>query len=73
MNCELGSHIVPQGWQNWGNKANEQTARYLEYNNTGEGAKTQERVPWSRQLTKKEAAKITPAEVFRMENNWLPE
>ena len=73
MNCELGGHIVPQGWQNWGNKANEQTARYLEYNNTGEGAKTQERVPWSRQLTKKEAAKITPAEVFRMENNWLPE
>lgn len=73
MNCELGGHIVPQGWQNWGNKANEQTARYLEYNNTGEGAKTQERVPWSRQLSKKEAAKITPAEVFRMENNWLPE
>ena len=73
MNCELGGHIVPQGWQNWGNKANEQTARYLEYNNTGEGAKTQERAPWSRQLTKKEAAKITPAEVFRMENNWLPE
>lgn len=73
MNCELGGHIVPQGWQNWGNKANEQTARYLEYNNTGEGAKTQERAPWSRQLSKKEAAKITPAEVFRMENNWLPE
>lgn len=73
MNCELGGHIVPQGWQNWGNKANELTARYLEYNNTGEGAKTQERAPWSRQLTKKEAAKITPAEVFRMENNWLPE
>ena len=73
MNCELGGHIVPQGWQNWGNKANEQTARYLEYNNTGEGAKAQERAPWSRQLTKKEAEKITPAEVFRMENNWLPE
>ncbi|MBP5278499.1 MAG: pectin esterase [Prevotella sp.] len=73
MNCELGGHIVPAGWQNWGNKANEQTARYLEYNNTGEGAKPLERVAWSKQLTKKEAAKITPEEVFRMENNWLPE
>ncbi len=73
MNCELGNHIVPAGWQNWGNQANEQTARYLEYNNTGEGAKPQERVTWSKQLTKKEAAKITPEEVFRMESNWLPE
>ncbi len=73
MNCELGGHIVPAGWQNWGNKANEQTARYLEYNNTGDGAKPGERVAWSRQLTKKEAAKITPEEVFQMGSSWLPE
>ena len=40
MNCELGSHIVPAGWHNWGNKDNEQTARYLEFNNAGPGAAT---------------------------------
>ena len=72
MNCELGKHIRPEGWHNWGKKDNEQTSRYLEYNNTGEGAATQNRASWSRQLTKKEAAKITLLEVFRQDNSWLP-
>ena len=71
MNCELGAHILPQGWHNWGNKENEKTARYLEYNNRGEGAKTEGRVAWAKQLTKKEAAKITPAEVFGGDTGWL--
>ena len=72
MNCELGKHIVPAGWHNWGNAANEQTARYLEYNNSGEGAATTQRAPWSRQLSKKEAAAITPQRVFRIESQWMP-
>lgn len=72
MNCELGNHIVPKGWHNWGKTSNEQTARYAEYNNTGEGANTKDRAPWSRQLTKKEAAKITLEEVFTMESTWNP-
>ena len=72
MNCELGKHIVPAGWHNWGNAANEQTARYLEYNNSGEGAATSQRAPWSRQLSKKEAAAITPQQVFRIESQWMP-
>ena len=65
MNCTLGSHIVPQGWHNWNNASNEQTARYCEYNNTGEGAKTAARAPWSKQLTKKEAAEVTIENVFK--------
>ena len=73
MNCELGSHIVPAGWHNWGNKDNEQTARYLEYNNTGAGAATTNRTTWSRQLTKKEAAAITKEQVFGMASTWKPE
>ncbi|MDO4158959.1 MAG: pectinesterase family protein [Prevotellaceae bacterium] len=73
MNCELGSHILPAAWHNWGNKENEKTARYLEYNNTGDGASVSERAAWSRQLTKKEAAKVTLDNVFKMDNSWLPE
>ena len=73
MNCEMGKQIRTEGWFNWGNTANEKTARYLEYNNTGDGAKTSGRVGWSRQLTKKEAAKITIAEVFKIDNSWIPE
>ena len=72
MNCELGKHILPAGWHNWGKKDNEQTARYLEYNNTGEGASKEGRVAWSRQLTKKEAAAITPQHVFSIHSEWMP-
>jgi len=71
MNCDLGRHIRPEGWHHW-EKQREQTARYLEYNNRGEGANTKERVGWSRQLTKKEAAKITPEAVFTMGSTWVP-
>lgn len=71
MNCELGGHIRPEGWHHW-EKQREQTARYLEYNNHGEGAKTKERVAWSHQLTKKEAAQITPETVFSVGSKWNP-
>ena len=73
MNCELGSHIVPVGWHNWNNTDNERTARYLEYNNTGDGAKISERAPWSKQLTKKEAAQVTLAIVFKQDTSWAIE
>ena len=63
---------MPQGWHNWKNPSNEQTARYLEYNNTGDGANTADRAPWSKQLTKKEAAKVTVENVFKQETNWIP-
>lgn len=72
MNCELGGHIVPAGWHNWGNKDNEQTARYFEYNNTGAGAAKDERVGWSHQLTKKEAAGVTLERVLKIDNTWNP-
>lgn len=64
MNCEMGNHIRPEGWYNWGKKSNEETARYCEYNNHGAGSATKNRVTWSHQLTKKEAAKITITNVF---------
>ena len=63
MNCDLGSHIRPEGWHHW-QKNREQTARYLECSNTGTGADTTGRVGWSRQLDKKEAKKITMEEVL---------
>lgn len=71
INCDLGGHIRPEGWHHW-QKEREKTARYMEYNNRGEGAKTDRRAAWSRRLTKKEAAKITMAEVFSMTDTWTP-
>ena len=62
--CELGKHIRPEGWHNWNNAKNEETARYAEYGNKGEGASTKNRVKWSKQLSKKEAAKVTLLDAF---------
>ena len=64
MDCELGKHIRPEGWHNWNNANNEETARYAEYGNKGEGASTKNRVKWSKQLSKKEAAKVTLLDAF---------
>ena len=64
MDCELGKHIRPEGWHNWNNAKNEETARYAEYGNKGEGASTKNRVKWSKQLTKKEAAEVTLLDAF---------
>lgn len=64
IECELGKHIVLAGWHNWGKQSNEETARYMEYKNTGEGANTSERVAWSKQLTKKEAEAVTVDAIF---------
>ncbi|MBR6182522.1 MAG: pectin esterase [Prevotella sp.] len=72
MNCELGKHIVPAGWHNWGNADNEKTARYMEYNNSGDGADKGQRTFWSRQLTAKEAKAITLERVFSISSTWKP-
>lgn len=48
INCELGDHIVPAGWHNWKDPANELTARYIESGCTGPGADTSARVAWSK-------------------------
>ena len=71
MNCELPLQILPEGWHHW-QIEHEKTARYLEYNNRGEGASTEKRVSWSRQLTKKEAQQITLENVFRINDTWNP-
>ena len=72
MNCNLGKHIRAEGWHNWGNKENEKTARYQEYNNSGEGADNSHRVSWSHQLKAKEVKDLTPEKVFKIESDWLP-
>jgi pectinesterase len=55
MNCEMGGHIQPQGWENWSKPEAEKTAFYAEYNCKGPGFQPQKRVLWSHQLTKKES------------------
>ncbi|MFC3334252.1 pectinesterase family protein [Flavobacterium palustre] len=73
IGCNLGSHILPEGWNPWpderfGDKT--KTAFYAEYNNKGKGAKTNKRVAWSHQLTKEEAAKYTLKNIFPKDDFW---
>ncbi len=69
MHCELPAAILPVGWNNWGNAANEQTARYAEYKNTGPGANTSERAAWTKILTDTQAAQVTLNNVL---TDWDP-
>ena len=50
VRCDLGGHILPAGWNNWGKVENEKTAFYAEYQNRGAGANPQTRAPFSHQL-----------------------
>lgn len=54
-----GGHILPVGWDNWRNPANEKTAYYAEYESVGDGAAAARRQPWSKQLAAREARKYT--------------
>lgn len=59
INCELGAHIKPQGWNNWNKTNRDQTAFYAEYNNYGPGANTENRLDWTHQLKRRAAKKYT--------------
>jgi pectinesterase len=67
IHCEMGNHILPDGWSNWAGTSRDKTAYFAEYGNTGPGAENKQRVQWSRQLTKKEAAKYTMKSILSAE------
>lgn len=64
IDCEMGSHIVPAGWHNWGKKYAEKTVLYAEYGSRGPGADPSGRVRWSRQLRRKELPSYVPSTVL---------
>lgn len=64
INCELGDHILPQGWHNWDKPYAEKTTFYAEYGSKGPGAEG-ERVRWSHTLKPKDLKAYTPANVLR--------
>jgi len=73
INCEIGAHILPEGWHNWDQPSREKTSFYAEYGSTGSGAKPENRVAWSHQLSKKEAKQYIPDNIFRQEeSSWNP-
>jgi pectinesterase len=69
INCWMDKHIIPEGWNNWRNPANETTARYAEYQSSGPGANPGARVKWSHQLTDEEVRKYTIKNIL---GDWDP-
>ncbi|WP_035347837.1 pectinesterase family protein [Edaphobacter aggregans] len=73
IHTELPADINPAGWNNWNNPANEKTAFYGEFGNTGPGANFLSRVPWShRRLTSEQANQFLPQTFLRGTDNWNP-
>src|SRR6201996_6046786 len=74
IGCELGRHILPEGWNPWKGDAmftdKEKTAYYAEYGNTGPGSVTTNRVTWSHQLTAVEVKQYTIKNILGGTDNW---
>jgi len=66
MHTELPADLDPAGWSAWNAKdPTPPLAYYAEYDDSGPGAAPSARVPWSHQLTAKEASNFAPAVVLR--------
>jgi len=70
IRCNLGAHILPEGWHNWSKPEAEQTAFYAEFESTGSGANPQKRVSWSHQLTAHEASAYTLEKILTGTDHW---
>lgn len=70
IQCNMGKHILPEGWDNWRNKNNEKTVFYAEYKSKGEGANPGKRVAYSKQLKNTEDYSIE--EVLSGNDGWNP-
>ena len=71
MNTVLPQDLQPAGWSIW-HKGDDfpPKAYYAEFHNTGPGASTSARAPWSHQLTAEEAKQYEPANFLRGTDNW---
>jgi pectinesterase len=69
LNCEMSEVVRPEGWNDWKKTEAHATARYAEFNSTGDGANPTNRPAWTQQLKKSDAEKITIDKVL---GGWEP-
>ena len=58
LNCWMGEHIRPEGWNNWNKPEAEKDSYYAEFGSEGPGGVMDKRVKWAHTLTGSEAEKI---------------
>jgi pectinesterase len=72
LNTEMSEVVRPEGWNDWNKPDAHQTARYAEFNSTGPGGNPKRRLDWAKQLTRTQAAEITPSKVLAGMDGWNP-
>ena len=72
LNCEMSEAVRPEGWNDWKKLEAHTTARYAEFNSTGDGASPTNRPDWTKQLTEAEAKRITVEKVLNGADGWNP-
>jgi len=72
LDCELGEHILPEGWSDWNNTGRTKTAWYGEHGSRGPGAKLSDRVPWAHQLSEAQISQFQPDVFLRGIDGWQP-
>jgi pectinesterase len=72
LNCWMGEHIRPEGWNNWNKPEAEKDSFFAEYGSEGPGAKMAERVAWAHALTASEAARFRGGVFLRGADGWNP-
>lgn len=70
IRCEMGTHIRPEGWNNWNKKEAEKTVFYAEYKSSGKGGDMTHRAAYSRQLLSLDGYAIE--DVLKGTDGWNP-
>lgn len=70
ISCDMGAHILPEGWHSWGKSEAEKNTLYAEYTCNGKGYNPAQRVSWSHQLSRKQAKRYNRKNILQ---GWIPE
>ncbi|WP_162406024.1 pectinesterase family protein [Pseudoxanthomonas jiangsuensis] len=69
LDSRLGGHILAAGWHDWNQPHRQASAFFAEAGNTGPGAATDARAPWSHRLDPAQAATYTRDAIL---GDWRP-
>lgn len=70
INCEIGPHIIKEGWHDWNKEASHATTFFAEGANTGLGSDLKERPSWSHEITTFDD--YSREKVLNGDDNWSP-
>jgi len=71
ISCNMGNHVVPLAWSNWGNRENEKTVLYAEYDSKNAG-NIAGRPKWTKQLTANNLKEYTLPNILGGADHWNP-